>query len=99
MHAPFVHHIDPVIGSIAGLCFWWYGLSYSLGFLNAHLFLRRRSGALGLTAQSVYELTLLLAVCTLIGGRVLVVFNNEWAFYQHHLALIPAIWLGGLATH
>jgi phosphatidylglycerol:prolipoprotein diacylglycerol transferase len=94
-----VHDIDPVIGSIGGIHFWWYGLSYSLGFLNAHLFLRRTREALGLSLRTVYDLTLFLAAGTLVGGRALVVFNNEWAFYREHLALIPAIWIGGLATH
>ena len=25
--------------------------------------------------------------------------NNEWAFYREHLDLIPALWIGGMATH
>jgi phosphatidylglycerol:prolipoprotein diacylglycerol transferase len=94
-----VHDFDPIIVSVLGVHVWWYGLSYSLGFLNAHLFLRRNRGKLGLSLRSVYDLTLFLAVGTLIGGRSLVVFNNEWDFYRDHLALIPAIWIGGLATH
>ena len=36
-----VHNIDPVIASVFGVHLWWYGLSYTLGFLNAHLWLRR----------------------------------------------------------
>jgi phosphatidylglycerol---prolipoprotein diacylglyceryl transferase len=35
----------------------------------------------------------------LLGGRALVVINNEWPFYREHLSLIPAIWVGGFATH
>jgi len=94
----FVHHIDPVIGTVLGVHLWWYGLSYALGFLNAHLFLRRRRHGLGLSLRSVYTVTLLLAVGVLVGGRAIVV-NNEWAFYQRHLSLVPAVWIGGLATH
>jgi phosphatidylglycerol:prolipoprotein diacylglycerol transferase len=41
----------------------------------------------------------LLACGALVGGRCLVVFNNEWAFYGEHVTLIPAIWIGGLASH
>ena len=99
MLGPYVHHIDPVIASICGICLWWYGLSYALGFLNAHLFLRRNRRALGLSLASVYDLTLCLSIGVLVGGRSLVVFINEWAFYRQHLFWIPAIWLGGLATH
>jgi phosphatidylglycerol:prolipoprotein diacylglycerol transferase len=94
-----VHDFDPIIASILGVHVWWYGLSYTLGFLNAHLFLRRNRDRLALSMRSVYDLTLFLAVGTLVGGRSLVVFNNEWDFYGEHPALIPAIWIGGLATH
>jgi phosphatidylglycerol---prolipoprotein diacylglyceryl transferase len=96
---PYVHDIDPIVGSAGGVHLWWYGLSYAAGFLNAHLFLRRNRDRLGLSLQAVYDLTLYLTVGVLAGGRLLVVFVNEWPWYRHHLALIPALWLGGLATH
>ena len=95
---PWVHNIDPIIGTIFGVHLWWYGLGYSLGFLNAHVFFLRRRAELGLSRRDVYELSLLLSTGVLVGARLLVV-NNEWAFYRDHLALIPAIWLGGMATH
>jgi phosphatidylglycerol:prolipoprotein diacylglycerol transferase len=99
MFGPWVHDIDPIIATIGGLHLWWYGLSYSLGFLNAHLFLRRNRARLGLSLLDVYDLSLLIGVGVLAGGRSLVVFRHEWSFYRDHLALVPAVWLGGLATH
>ena len=99
MPGPFVHNIDPVIVTIAGVHLWWYGLSFTLGFLNAHIFLRRNRSRVALSLTEVYDLTLLLAVGTLIGGRALVVINNEWEFYRDHLLLIPSIWVGGFASH
>ena len=99
MPGPFVHDIDPIIVSIGGVHLWWYGMSFALGFLNAHLFLRRNRARVGLSLTAVYDLTLLLALGVLIGGRTLVVVNNEWEFYRDHLSLIPAIWVGGFATH
>lgn len=96
---PYVHDIDPIVLTIGGVHLWWYGLSYAAGFVNAHLFLRRNRARLGLSLDAVYDLTLCLAVGVLVGGRSLVVFVNEWPFYREHLSLIPAIWLGGLATH
>lgn len=99
MFQPFVHNIDPIIFSIGGVHIWWYGLSFTLGFLNTHLILRRNREKLGLSVKLVYELTLLFAVGVLVGGRALVVVNNEWDFYREHLHLIPAIWVGGFATH
>lgn len=99
MLGPFTHKIDPILFSIGGVHFWWYGLSFTLGFLNAHLFLRRNRKRVGLSLTAVYDLTLFLVVGVLIGGRALVVINNEWAFYRDHLLLIPSIWVGGFATH
>jgi phosphatidylglycerol:prolipoprotein diacylglycerol transferase len=95
----FVHQIDPVFASIGPVHLWWYGLSYCLGFINAHLSLRRHRHRLGLSLIEVYELSLLLAAGVLLGGRGLVVFRHEWTFYKEHPLLIPALWIGGLATH
>lgn len=99
MIGPFVHNIDPVIASIGGVHLWWYGMSFTLGFLNAHLFLRRNRERVGLSQAAIYDLTLLLALGVLLGGRALVVINNEWEFYRDHLLLIPSIWVGGFASH
>ncbi|MCE9613064.1 MAG: prolipoprotein diacylglyceryl transferase [Lentisphaerae bacterium] len=99
MIGPYVHSIDPIIGSIGGVYLWWYGLSYALGFLNAHLFIRRKRAALGLALPTVYDLSLMLAVGVLLGGRVVETIFYEWPFYRAHPGLIPAYWLGGMATH
>ena len=94
-----VHRIDPVIAQIGGVALWWYGLSYTLGFLQIHLFLMRRRGALVLSASEVTSLSLWLSVGVLVGGRAVEVAFDEWPFYRQHLSLIPAYWLGGMATH
>ena len=99
MFVPFVHNIDPIIFSVGGVHIWWYGLSFTLGFINTHLILRRNRERLGFSLKQVYELTLLFALGVLIGGRALVVVNNEWEFYGEHFWLIPAIWIGGFASH
>lgn len=99
MVGPFIHNIDPIIFTIFGAHAWWYGLSFTLGFLNAHLFLRRNRNRVGLSLPAVYDLTIFLALGVMIGGRALVVINNEWEFYRDHLLLIPSIWVGGFASH
>jgi phosphatidylglycerol---prolipoprotein diacylglyceryl transferase len=96
---PYVHHIDPIIGTIFGVHLWWYGLSYTLGFLNAHLFILRRQSQFSLSIRSAYTLSLLLASGVLLGGRFVQVAFYEWPFFREHLSLIPAYWLGGMATH
>jgi phosphatidylglycerol:prolipoprotein diacylglycerol transferase len=95
----FVHQLDPIISTVAGVHFWWYGLSYALGFWNLHWFLRRARQRLGLTLADVYSLTLCLAAGVLAGGRLIEVAFDEWPFYREHPELIPALWLGGMATH
>jgi phosphatidylglycerol---prolipoprotein diacylglyceryl transferase len=99
MIGPFVHQIDPVIIQPAGICLWWYGLSYATGFLSLHLWLRRGRERVGLSLAEVDRLTLFLVTGVLLGGRFVEVLLYEWPFYSQHLWLIPAFWLGGMATH
>lgn len=99
MFGPYIHNIDPIIATVFNVHLWWYGLSYTLGFLNAHIFIKRRRRQLGLSVRAVYTLSICLAVGVLIGGRFVEVAFYEWAFYREHLYLIPAYWLGGMATH
>ena len=95
----FVHRIDPVLGEVLGLCLWWYGLSYTLGLLQMHLFVKRRRDRLSLTLREVYTLSLFIVVGVLVGGRFIEVAFDEWPFYSQHPGLIPAYWLGGMASH
>ena len=53
----------------------------------------------GSSRRDVYALTLLVAIGVLLGGRVVEVSFDEWPFYREHPSLIPALWLGGMATH
>ena len=99
MFGPYIHNIDPIIASVFNVDLWWYGLSYTLGFVNAHIFVRRRRSELGLSLRGVYNLSICLAVGVLLGGRFVEVVFYEWDFYREHLYLIPAYWLGGMATH
>ena len=96
---PFVHQIDPIIGTIGRLHLWWYGLSYTLGFLQIHLYLLRARTRLRMTRAEVCSLTLSIAIGVLVGGRLVEVAFDEWPFYRQHPGLIPAYWLGGMATH
>lgn len=99
MIGPFVHNIDPVFGNIGGFYLWWYGLSYTLGFLGLFSWLRRKRHSLNLTMNQVYNLTIGTAVGVLLGGRIVEVIFYEWAYYHSNLMHIPAVWLGGMSTH
>jgi len=95
----FVHRIDPVLGEVAGVYLWWYGLSYTLGFFGTHLWLRRWRERLGLTLEEVYALCIYFALGVLLGGRAVEVVFYEWPYYSQHLWHIFAVWLGGMSTH
>ena len=99
MVGPYVHQIDPILFDINGLYCWWYGLGFALGFLELHLFLRRGHDQLHLSLREVWSLSLFMAIGVLVGGRAVEVAFDEWPFYREHLRLIPAFWLGGMATH
>lgn len=99
MYGPFVHRIDPILGQVAGFYLWFYGLSYSLGFLSIYLWFKRARSRLGLTSGDVYSLTILIAGGVLIGGRLVEVAFYEWPYYRQHFWQIPAVWLGGMSTH
>lgn len=99
MRGPYTHHIDPIIAEFGGVYFWWYGLSYALGFLEVLFFLTRSRRRLGLSQAEVYTLSIIFMIGVLAGGRAVEVAFDEWRFYRDHLSLIPALWLGGMATH
>jgi phosphatidylglycerol---prolipoprotein diacylglyceryl transferase len=99
MPGPFVHRIDPVLGSVGGAYLWWYGLSYAAAFLHVFWFVIRRRGAFGLSRRDAYAVALYFCAGVLIGGRALQVAFDEWPLYRANLRLLPAFWLGGMATH
>ena len=99
MTGPYVHRIDPVLADVGGVHLWWYGAGFALGFLHLLFYLRRHRGALGLTDRQAWTLALLFVVCVLAGGRAVEVAFDEWPFYRERPQLIPAFWLGGMATH
>ena len=95
----FEHRIDPIFGQFAGFYLWWYGLSYTLGFLALLFWFHRSRVRMGLSSREAVSLTILVCLGVLIGGRLVEVAFYEWELYQKHLAFIPAYWLGGMSTH
>ena len=96
---PYIHRIDPIIGQVGGVYLWFYGLSYSLGFLSIFFWFKRVRKRVGLAPAEVYSLTIYIAVGVLVGGRIVEVLFYEWPYYRQHLAQMPAAWLGGMSTH
>ena len=88
MPEPFIHNIDPVLGQIGGVYIWWYGLSYSVGFLGLFHWVRIVRDSLGMDVRQVYDLSILIASGVLIGGRFV-----EVVFYDglKNLLLVPVL--------
>jgi len=99
LRGPYVHSIDPIITTVLGVHLWWYGLAYALGFSSILLFLLANRTELGFSRRRAYGLAIWVAIGTLVGGRLVEVLLYEWPFYRSHPWLIPAYWLGGMATH
>jgi phosphatidylglycerol---prolipoprotein diacylglyceryl transferase len=99
MSGGYVHNIDPVIADVAGVHLWWYGLGFAFGFLHIHRYLSRDHVRLGLSRREVWSLSILIGAGVLIGGRAVEIAFDEWPFYRQHFGLMPAFWLGGMATH
>ncbi len=54
---------------------------------------------LGISRHETWILSTLIGIGVLLGGRAVEVLFDEWPFYRGHLGFIPALWLGGMATH
>src|SRR5512139_173051 len=99
MLGPYVHDLDPIVTTLGGVHVWWYGLGYAIGFIEMLAYLLRTRHTLRLGRREVYALTLFVSIGVLLGGRAVEVTFDEWPFYREHPQFIPALWLGGMATH
>lgn len=98
MSGPYVHQIDPVIFEYNGICLWWYGLIYPIGFLGILFWFGVSRRRLSLSKAEVYDLTILTAACTLLFGRGVEVAFYEWEYYGTRLGELPRCWIGGMST-
>ncbi len=96
---PFVHHINPLLAEFFGLKLWYYGLSYSLGFLGVYLWFRFAQRRLGWSDRDVLDLSILVALGVLLGGRAFEIVFYEWSYYTQHPSQVFSYWRGGMASH
>ena len=96
---PFIHNIDPIYAKVGGFYLWFYGTSFTVGFLEVFFWLKRTRKQLEMSLNEVYSLTLFMAIGVLLCGRMVEVIFYEWEYYGSHLFHIPAVWLGGMSTH
>ncbi len=96
---PFVHHINPLLAEYFGVKLWYYGLTYSLGFLGVYLWFRKAQRRLGWSDREILDLSILVALGVLLGGRVFEIVFYEWSYYTLHPSHVFSYWRGGMATH
>jgi len=95
----FAHNIDPIFAQLGGFYLWYYGATYSLGFIVLFLWFRLAMKRLKISINDVYGLTIYLCLGVLLGGRIIEVIFYEWGYYRENLMHIPFYWLGGMSTH
>lgn len=77
----------------------WYGLLFATGFAIGYYLTQRLFKAEKLPEAWLDGLLLTIVAGAIIGARLGHVFFYQWDYYQDHLAEIPQIWQGGLASH
>ncbi len=87
------------MGEVAGLQLWYYGLTYSLGFLSVYLWFRMAQRRLGWSDRDILDLSILVALGVLLGGRAFEIVFYEWSYYSLHPSRVFSFWRGGMATH
>ncbi len=97
--AHFVHQLNPRLGDLFGVKLWYYGLTYSLGFLGVYLWFKRAQKRLEWSDRDILDLSILVALSVLLGGRLFEVVFYEWPYYRQHPSQLFSFWRGGMATH
>lgn len=99
MATPFVHDFDVEIGTVFGLPVYWYGAVYTLGFVGVFAWFALRRRRLGWSMADVVELSCLMALGILVGGRVFDILVYELDYYRANPFEAANWWAGGMASH
>lgn len=90
---------SPNLFSFGSITVRWYGLMFAIGFLVGYDIVYRIFRHEGAKESWVGSLFIYVVVATIVGARLGHVFFYDWSYYSQHLADIPKIWEGGLASH
>ncbi|MCB8995518.1 MAG: prolipoprotein diacylglyceryl transferase [Bacteroidales bacterium] len=77
----------------------WYGLLFACAFLFGYLIFNRFFKKEGLSTEKLDQLTLYIALGTVIGARLGHCLFYDFSYYMQHPWEILQIWRGGLASH
>ena len=76
-----------------------YGLLFVTGMIIGYYVIRKMFRSEGIDEKQLDTLIMYIVPATIIGARLGHVFFYDWSYYKNHLADIPKVWEGGLASH
>lgn len=91
--------IDPVIFSIGGLNFYWYGAIYSISFLFSYFFLMYFRKKVGFSKEKLENIFLFTMIFAVLGGRVGYILFYDPVHYLTNLVEIFRVDKGGMSIH
>ena len=77
----------------------WYGVLFAFAFLFGYIIFNRFFKKEGFSTEKLDQLTLYIALGTVIGARLGHCFFYDASYYLKHPLEILQIWRGGLASH
>ncbi len=77
----------------------WYGFFYGLTIMLSYTISVRLAEKAGKPTAPIADLYVWTFLGGIIGARLLNVFYYDWDYFSKHLAEIPMVWKGGLASH
>lgn len=92
--------MDPVLIEIGYFQIRYYSLMYILAVFAGYFLLKGeiRRKAMNMSNDDLMTFLTTTVLAGIIGARIYYVIFN-WGYYGDHIAEIPAIWKGGLASH
>lgn len=76
-----------------------YGLLFVTGLILGYWVISKIYKKENIPEKQLDQLLLYTVIATVVGARLGHVFFYDWAYYKNHLAEIPQVWKGGLASH
>ncbi|MDZ5761048.1 prolipoprotein diacylglyceryl transferase [Lyticum sinuosum] len=98
----FIIETDKKFFSIYGINFYWYGMSYAIGFLISMFIIRilnEKSSYVEITDKSLDSLFFFLIMGVVLGGRIGYVLFYNPLHYLHNFNEIYKTWEGGMSFH
>jgi phosphatidylglycerol---prolipoprotein diacylglyceryl transferase len=86
-----------VFAEISGVSFWYHGLAYAIGFILIFLWLMVRRTYIGISPSRALDLSLIIAILGLLGGRTFEVFIYERSIFSGKYLEMASFWHGGMA--